>query len=181
MNRWILRSLLLALGVTLLIPAARAQDDTGLVCSNQTLKGKYAFRVSGVTFASPAPPAVVLIHNDGVAMTTFDGKGGLSQEDYVLANGSHAAGPDTDPDNGFDTNETGTYQVFPNCTGEAEIDRNPAANPPVPVTDKIFLKFVIAKHGEILHTIVSKLVLLNPDNSTSTPFINTHSDAERVN
>jgi hypothetical protein len=184
MNRWILRTLLVALGATLLIPTPHAQDNHGarFVCSNRTLKGEYAFRVTGEVFAGPVPPAVITIYRDGIAMTTFDGNGGLWQEDYVLGNGNFVADPDnSDTANGFNTHETGNYQVFPNCTGQAEIDFPSAANPKSPVPHQVFLNFVIAKHGEILHTIVSKLVLLNSDGSTSTPFVNVHSDAERVN
>jgi hypothetical protein len=46
-------------------------------CSNQTLQGDYAFRVSGEVFT----PAGV-VNRDGVAMTHFNGQGGLSQVDW---------------------------------------------------------------------------------------------------
>jgi hypothetical protein len=192
MNRWILRSLLMALGAALLIPAARAGDDkdTGFVCSNRTIKGSYAFRVSGEVFASPAPPAAITLYRDGVAMAYFDGatnsagKGKLWQEDYILGNGAFAP-PDTafqnTDTNEFNNGETGTYQVFPDCTGQGEIDFPYTVNTtPAPIPHVIKLKFVIAKHGEIMHAIVSSLEVLTPANTVSTMSVNIHSDAERV-
>ncbi len=192
MNRWILRSLLMALGAALLIPAAQAQGDRdkGFVCSNRTIKGSYAFRVSGEVFASPAPPAAITLYRDGVAITYFDGatnsagKGKLWQEDYILGNGAFAS-PDTafqnTDTNEFNNGETGTYQVFPDCTGQAEIDFPYTVNTGrAPIPHVIKLKFVIAKHGEILHAIVSSLEVLTPLNAVSPMSVNIHSDAERV-
>jgi hypothetical protein len=192
MNRWILRSLLLALGVALFIPAARAGDEKGkgFVCSNGTIKGSYAFRVTGEVFSSPAPPAAITLYRDGVAITNFNGatnhngEGQLWQEDYILGNGAFAAPDPTNQNtstNEFNTNETGTYQVFPDCTGWAEIDFPYTVNTtPAPIPHVIKLKFVIAKHGEILHAIVSSLELLTPANTTTVANVNIHSDAERV-
>jgi hypothetical protein len=190
MNRCMLRSLLLVLTAALLVPAARAGDekDKGFVCSNRTIKGAYAFRVYGEVFASPATPAVINLYRDGVAMATFDGKtdykgeGSLSQEDYILGNGAFAAPDSSDQSpNDFNTNETGTYRVFPDCTGQAEIDFPYAVNTTSgPIPKVVKLKFVISKHGEILHTVVSSLELLSPANTILTPPVNIHSDAERV-
>jgi hypothetical protein len=190
MNRWMFRSLLLVLTVGLLVPVVRAGDekDNAFVCSNRTIKGTYAFRVYGEVFASPAPPAVINLYRDGIAMTTFDGKtdykgeGSLSQEDYILGNGVFAAPDSSDQSpNDFNTNETGTYRVFPDCTGQAEIDFPYTVNTtPAPIPHVIKLKFVIAKHGEILHAIVSYLELLTPANTTTVANVNIHSDAERV-
>jgi hypothetical protein len=68
---------------------------------------------SNQLLASPIPV-------DGVAMTNFDGKGGLSQVDYVMKGGVKR--PGNAADHGFDSRETGTYQIFPNCTGTFEGD-----------------------------------------------------------
>ena len=51
-------------------------------CSSATIAGDYAFRVSGAVF-TPAG----IVNRDGVALTHFDGNHGLTQNDYVLANG----------------------------------------------------------------------------------------------
>ena len=73
---------------------AKAQDGDNDGCSAATLHGDYAFTLHGeslgilvsqgvgvppklVPFASPLPA-------DGVAITHFDGKGGLSQVDWVM-------------------------------------------------------------------------------------------------
>jgi hypothetical protein len=191
MNRWMLRLLLLGLGAALLVPVTHAQTDHNFVCSNATIKGRYAFRVTGEVFVSPAPPAAITIYRDGVAMTYFDGetnyegKGHLWQEDYILGNGAFVAPDSSDQNTGtnqFNTNEQGTYQVFPDCTGEAEIDFPYLANTTgAPIPHTIKLKFAIAKHGEILHTIVSYLELLTPANTITVAHVNIHSDAESVN
>lgn len=190
MNRWALRLVLLGFGAALLIPGARAQKNNDFVCSNRTIRGSYAFRVSGEVFSSPAPPAAVTLYRDGVAMTYFDGaknsegKGKLWQQDYILGNGAFVP-PDTAfqniDTNEFNNTETGTYQVFPDCTGQAEIDFPYTVNGTgAPIPHVIKFKFVIARHGEILHTIVSSLQVLTPANVVSTMSVNIHSDAERV-
>lgn len=189
MNRWIFRLLLVVLGTALLIPVARAQE--GFVCSNRTIQGTYAFTISGKVFSSGAPGATVTFYRDGVAMTFFDGttdykgEGHLSQEDYVLGNGLFVAPDPNDQNtatNEFNSNETGSYRVFPDCTGWAEIDFPYTMNTTsAPIPQVIKLKFVIAKHGQTLHAIVSSLELLTPADTFVVPNVNIHSDAERVN
>lgn len=189
MNRWIFRLLLLALSAALLIPVARAQE--GFNCSNRTIQGNYAFTISGKVFSSGAPGATVTLYRDGVAMTSFDGttddrgQGHLSQEDYVLGNGVFVAPDPSDQNtatNDFNTDETGKYQVYPDCTGWAEIDFPYSVNTTsAPIPHVIKLKFVIAKQGQILHAIVSYLELLTPANTFVVPNVNIHSDAERAN
>ncbi len=93
--------------------ALAATDNDG--CSSATLRGDYAFTVSGETVDSMG---ITFIH--GVAMTNFDGAGNLTQVDFVTRNGALLPGP-TDPTTGFRTSQTGTYKVNPDCTGSAEI------------------------------------------------------------
>jgi hypothetical protein len=186
MNRWIFRLSPLALGVALLIPVARAQINEG--CSNRTIKGDYAFRVSGEIFAPnlnttpPTPTTIVLAYRGGVSLTHFDGttdsqgKGGLAQKDFIMGNGAFTPNNPADLDEaGFNTEETGTYQVYSDCTGTAEID---FPSPPSGVPGTVIkLKFVIAEGGRKIHTIVSSLI---PPGSSTSVFVNIHSDAERV-
>jgi hypothetical protein len=188
MTRWILRSLLLALGAVLLLPAARANSNVNEGCSNKTIKGDYAFRVSGyilalpATTGGPALPAVVN-YRDGVALASFDGKtnfegkGGLTQKDFIVGNGLFAPNnpDDLDASSGFNTGETGSYQVFADCTGVAEIDF--PAPPGAPSGTVILLKLVIAKDGREIHTVVSSLT---PPGATAPVLANIHSDAERI-
>ena len=79
MNRWIFRFYLVALGVLLLIPAARAQYYNNTGCSNLTIKGDYAFRVSGEIFVPnlsttpPTPNTTLHAYREGLAGTHFEG------------------------------------------------------------------------------------------------------------
>src|SRR5260370_41148447 len=57
------------------------------VCSNAALDGDYAFRVSGEVFSSGT---TVAQYRDGVAMTHFNGNGGLSPEDFIMGKGTQS-------------------------------------------------------------------------------------------
>src|SRR5262249_42478682 len=112
-----LRTVLLpALISTFLAPATclAVVDNNG--CSNAVLVGDYAFKISGQIL----PPGGAPIQRDGIAMTRFDGKGNLTQVDFIMGNGLPIPGP-SDPLTGFHTGESGNYQIFPDCTGRAEI------------------------------------------------------------
>lgn len=157
-----------------------ATDNDG--CTNATLTGDYAFRVSG-EILPPVPPgtAPIQILRDGVAMTHFDGStggpsgsGGLSQVDFVMSGGTPLAGI-PDPVSGFHTGENGWYKVFPDCTGMAEIHfPTPKGGTSGAVID---LMFVLSNHGNTIHTIVSRLV---PPNTTTAVPVSIHSDGERL-
>ena len=133
-----------------------------------TLRGGYAFRISGEVF-TPAG----IVARDGVAITTSDGNGSLAQEDWVMANGSVVPGPTNSY--GFHDGEKGSYTVNPYCTGQAQI------NFPIPPHGTsgavITLMFVIGDEGRTIHTIVSSLT---PPNTTTPIPANIHSDAVRV-
>lgn len=153
--------------LTLATSVARAQAD-GDGCSDATLTGSYAFRVSGQLWLNGA-----VILREGVAMTSFDGQGSLTQADFVMANGVPLSGP-TDPVTGFHIDETGTYHVNSDCTGNAEIDF-PA--PPGSTGAVIKLMFVLSDQGRKIHTIVSELI---PPGSTQPVAVSIHSDAEKL-
>jgi hypothetical protein len=77
---------------------------------------------------------------DGVAITHFDGNGGLTQVDFVMRNGTSAATPTTPlTENGFRAKETGSYTVSEDCTGTFKIM--------FPDTSEIDVAFVVANHG----------------------------------
>src|ERR1035438_6710751 len=79
MNIWFCKATLAAAVTSLtFVAAAPAQAEE---CSNASLKGKYAQTISGQLLPGPG---VVLTQN-GVAMTKFDGKGKFTQQDFVLA------------------------------------------------------------------------------------------------
>jgi hypothetical protein len=77
-------AVIILLGVT--VVATRAQETS---CRNSTLKGDYAFTVSGQVFlpvkAVDGTITTVVVQRDGIAMTHFDGEGHLSQVDFVLS------------------------------------------------------------------------------------------------
>jgi hypothetical protein len=179
------RTLIVAVGLFALSIATQAQDNDG--CSNATLRGNYAFRISGEIFVPntsttpPTPTTAVMVYRDGVAMTHFDGNGNLTQVDFVMGNGlipsrqTPAPNPqNVDPTTGFSTGEWGTYEVHPDCTGTASINFPPPLD--METGNVITLMFVISNGGRTLHTIVSSLTLYNGHKV----FPNIHSDAERV-
>jgi hypothetical protein len=151
---------------------ATAQNMTmSQICSNATLRGDYAFRISGETFVPGSN--TIDKYTDGVAMTTFDGMGGLTQEDWIMRNGVS----DPPPTPGFHGNETGTYTVNADCTGHAEID---FPIPPGGTSGAVItLKFVLGDHGRVIHTIVTSSRPPNTPPGTNVP-TNIHSDAEKL-
>jgi hypothetical protein len=110
-------------------------------CTNLTIAGRYAFTITGSILA-PAPVAGPVA---GVALTTFDGFGNLTQVDHVTHNGVlpvEAWRP-----------ATGTYSVNSDCTGTftfTPAPTNPADNGPA-----LTVFFVIAQSGAEIHTAVS--------------------------
>ncbi len=154
--------------LTLATSVARAQAD-GDGCTDATLTGSYGFTVSGQIFG---PNGSVTLR-DGVAMTSFDGQGRLTQADFVMSNGVPLSGP-TDPVTGFHIDETGTYHVNSDCTGNAEID---LAAPPGSTGAVIKLMFVLSDQGRKIHTIVSELI---PPGSTQPVAVSIHSDGEKL-
>ena len=113
---------------------AADSDGRGRGCSESTLRGDYAFDISGQILAGPKAGLL-----RGVAMTHFDGDGGLNQVDFTTINGI-PVGADWRPG-------TGTYEINADCTGKAQInftDGSPALR----------LRLVVADRGDEVRTIV---------------------------
>jgi hypothetical protein len=113
---------------------ARASDNDG--CSDATLKGDYAFAISGQ-----------ILHDDGIIDTR---------------NGVASLTPGRVPPGGIDLNPvfrgglTGTYHVNADCTGTAELEF-PA--PPGATSGQVIkLIFVLSDHGREIHAVVTSLV-----------------------
>ncbi len=160
------------LGCVLLAPiGALAQEKDNDGCTDATLKGDYAFKVAGAILNTAGAP---VDSREGVAITQFDGQGGLTQFDWVMSNGVPLMGP-ADPVTRFHIDEKGTYTVNPDCTGSAVI-HFPAPKG-VSSGAEIELMFVLGHHGRTIHAIVSKL--LPPGSATSVP-VAIHSDAEKL-
>lgn len=134
-----------------------AQGDRS--CSNATLQGDYAFTISGQIFIPNGPT----VQREGIAMTHFDGNGGLTQVDFVLSSPNAAPPPGMAPTDstGFHTDETGTYLVHPDCTGTFTVNFPPfttSAGGSVPGAI-ISVQFVLSNNGRAIHTVVSSLIL----------------------
>lgn len=153
--------------VLLAIAGAVQAQDNG--CTNSTLRGDYAFSVSGQILNSDGTTTT----RRGVALTHFDGFGNLTQTDYVTSltpGRTPPGGIDTTPV--FRTNETGTYVVNPDCTGSAEIDF-----PPHPGGAVIKLIFVLGNHAQTIHTVVSSIT---PPGAPGPVPASIQSDAEKL-
>ncbi len=165
------RTIIALMAIAAALPlCAQAQSNDNDGCTNATLSGDYAFRLSGQLL----PPNAAPVSRDGIAMTHFDGFGGLTQVDFVMSNGVELAGV-PDPITGFHIKESGWYHVNPDCTGSAEI-RFPAP-PGLDSGAVINLMFVLSDHGRIIHTIVSSA--LPPGSTTPVP-VSIHSDGEKL-
>ena len=123
----------LALGTTWKV-TANGDDDAEDQCSNRTLRGDYGFDIGGQVLAGPR--AGIL---RGVAMTSFDGHGNLSQVDFATFNGV-PGWPDWRP-------VTGTYALNPDCTGTAELVPNDGS-------PTLHLRLVVVDRGRQIRTIV---------------------------
>ena len=137
-------------GLALVATAAQAAEEQ---CSNKTLHGDYAFTVNGQVF----PPGKPMITRDGVAKTHFDGNGLLTQVDFIMQfpDASAASSPVPNgeaPDSltNFNVGESGSYTVFPDCTGEMTINFPPVGSGGAVVK----ARFLLSDEGRAIHTIV---------------------------
>jgi len=116
-------------------------------CSNSTIRGSYAFTIHGQVFLPNGSTLLI----DGLAKTTFDGNGNLTQLDAIAVNGNVAPG--------WAAN-TGTYSVNPDCTGTFTVTNG--NQPPV------HLQMIVAQSGNTIHNMVID------------PGVATTAEAERV-
>jgi len=155
-------------------PWARAQGKDYDGCSDATLKGDYAFTVYGTIWVKDTQGVLEAVQRDGIAMTHFNGTGGLSQVDYVVSGYNNLPTPPpppTDPVTGFHTMETGTYKVYQDCTGTFTI-KSPSTI--------ITVNFVLSDHGQAIHTIVTSLQIVKPDNMEVTVQALIHSEGHKL-
>jgi hypothetical protein len=94
----------LALGIA---PVAQAADKG---CSNTTLLGTFAYRITGFLTAPPAEAGPFA----SVGTQIFDGKGGTTATAWVSQNG-----------NIIPVTIKGTYTVNPDCTGSFTLQISP--------------------------------------------------------
>jgi hypothetical protein len=133
--------------LTLALVASSTMTAHASSCSNSPIRGAYAFTIHGQVLVPGGP--VLLI--DGLAKTTFDGQGNLTQLDAVAVNGNVAPGW---------RSSTGTYSVDADCTGTLTVSNGD--QPP------IHTQMIIARSGDTIHAMV-----IDPGFATT-------SDAERT-
>ncbi len=110
-------------------------------CSLATLKGNFGFIINGQVLSGPSAGPVA-----GVAMTTYDGAGNLTQVDNVVHNGqlpAEAWRP-----------ATGSYTLNSNCTGTMQLvftDGSPTMN----------LAIVVDASGNQIRTVVDSDSAIN--------------------
>ena len=123
----------ISLFLATLAMAASTATAHASVCNNWTIQGSYAFTLRGQIFL-PDGSALLI---DGIAKTTFDGRGNLTQVDAVADNGNLQPGwrPGT-----------GTYSVNPDCTGTQTIV--------VPGLPDLHLQFIVSQAGNTIRQLV---------------------------
>jgi hypothetical protein len=131
----ILAVVFLLCGVNALQLSVSAQTNNHH-CNDRLIQGTYGFTIEGQKLAGPGPVGPQV----GVAITTFDGEGDLSQLDSVVIGGSQVADFTHPP-------ASGTYSVNGNCTGTFTIEFRDG-RPPVTVD------FVVVDDGREIDTVV---------------------------
>ena len=134
-------------------------------CSDQTIKGTWLFTVHGEALSSPNTPPITTTLIDGVGTITFDGKGNLTQQDFIVRN---SVPPTNSTTNGFTPGETGTYTVYADCTGKAEILLGSPSNTRT-------LALVVSPAAGTIHAVVSAATV-----GGSTAYLQVHSDFEKI-
>jgi hypothetical protein len=119
--------------LTLALAASSTLTAHAGACSNSTIQGTYAFTIHGQVFLPHGSTLLI----DGLAKTTFDGNGNLTQLDAIAVNGNVAPGW---------ASNTGTYSVNPDCTGTFTVTNG--NQPPV------HLQMIVAQSGNTIHDMV---------------------------
>jgi hypothetical protein len=130
------KQIVAAIGALLLLASSAGAQTNDPRCNNGLIRGDYAFTIEGQKLAPPGPVGSQV----GVAMTTFDGHGDLTQTDTVVIGGTLAA-------DFSHPVATGHYSVNRDCTGTFTIQFQDG-RPPVTVN------FVLAYDGNEIDTVV---------------------------
>jgi len=113
---WSVASVLLGIGLAGGLAGASAGSagaavpgsaHEGLFCTNETLRGDYGFTLTGTRPAMPGGPQVSVV---GVALTTFNGDGTLTQFDNIHVDSTTVPFVPDRPG-------TGTYSLNRDCSG----------------------------------------------------------------
>ncbi len=112
-----------------------AQSESA-ACNNKLIAGNYGFTIQGNKLGGQGPTGPQV----GVAMTEFDGKGGLTQIDTVTVSGEFVADFTHTP-------ATGTYTVNSDCTGTFTINFTDGRPP-------VVANLVVVEGGSEIDTVV---------------------------
>jgi hypothetical protein len=132
--------------LVVVLASVTAASAHGKGCSDSTIKGEYAFTIHG-QILTPGGPLPV----DGIAKTTFDGKGNLTQVDAVAVGGNLPV---------IWRPGVGTYKLNSDCTGTMTLmdqDQQP-----------LHLVILVSQSGGHIRAVVTD------------PGFSTTSDADRV-
>ncbi|HEV7510673.1 MAG TPA: hypothetical protein VGO27_03180 [Candidatus Acidoferrum sp.] len=102
-------------------------------CTGSTIKGSYAFTIHG-QILMPGGPLLV----DGIAKTTFDGNGELTQVSAVAINGNIPL---------IWSPSSGTYTVNSDCTGTMTLI---STGQPT-----LHLAILVSQSGNHIHTVIT--------------------------
>jgi hypothetical protein len=148
-------------GLLLAASGLSAQDGAFQeICTNATLQGDYGFTVTGMRPSGPGAPVEMIV---GVAMTHFDGNGGLTQTDNIHGSLSGLATPDR--------KGTGTYSINPDCSGTMTLSNQGSPT--------LTLRIVVVDDGnEVRTAVVDPTATVVP--GTSPPQVIVTSNGRRV-
>jgi hypothetical protein len=119
--------------LALALAASSAATAHASNCTTLTFRGTYAFTIHG-QILTPTGPLLV----DGIARTTFDGNGNLTQVDAVAVNGIIAL---------VWRPGTGTYTLNPDCTGTMTLVNQGQA--------PLHLAILVSHSGDLIHSVVT--------------------------
>jgi hypothetical protein len=156
MRNWLLTGITAAaVALSALSGVAEAQSTDNDGCSDATLQGDYAFTVYGeyLGLATAAGPQYFSapVPINGVGTVNFDGRGNFTQVSVSVLGGLVVPGP-TDPETGFGIDQSGTYAVFPDCTGNFVLS--------LPLASASG-KFVLATQGRAIHAVFEQEHVVN--------------------
>jgi hypothetical protein len=126
----------ITLTVLLLTATALWGQDNVTTCTNATLQGDYGFTVTGTRPSALGATTIETVV--GVAMTTFDGNGNLTQTDNIHGSISGYTAPDRQG--------TGTYSLNPDCSGTMQVSS--------PGSPTLTLRIVVVDRGSEVRTAV---------------------------
>jgi hypothetical protein len=143
----------------ILVGAGGAQATPA--CDQSSLRGQYAFTLQGMTLGVLDPPTDLMAGQPGVlhpfasplpvtavGQFTFDGHGSFTRVDFNMSNGTPTIFSTTPLTTyGFRTGQTGSYEVYPDCTGNIVLD--------VPVGREIHIAIAVVGYGQRVFGVVA--------------------------